>query len=198
LQQHYQIKNTLYKIDNRSSKSKPVLIEFTPASGYATFDTPDPAEKTLNTHRYAVEAAPGQITTFTVKERTLRSQKEEIRSLKHKKLQAYFKDNFLDEQSYRKLEALLTAWDEISQLEKQINKQEKARQKIYTTQEQVQKNMQVLSNRGDEGRLRSRYVKQLAQSEEDLAKIAQTIKNLQTDIATKKAKIDKMMEALGR
>ncbi len=197
LQQHYQIKNTLYKIDNRSSKSKTVLIEFSRASGYTIFDTPDPAEKTLNTRRYAVEAAPGQITTFTVKERTLRSQKEEIRSLKHKKLQAYFKDNFLDEKSYRELEALLTAWDKISQLEKQINKQEKARQKIYTAQEQVQKNMQVLSNRGDEGRLRSRYVRQLAQSEEDLTKIAQTIKNLQEDITAKKAKIDKMVEALG-
>ncbi len=197
LQQRYQIKNTLYKIDNRSGKSKTVLIEFSPASGYTIFDTPAPAEKTLNTRRYAVEAAPGQITTFTVKERTLRSQKEEISSLSHKKLQSYFKDNFLDERAYRELEALLAAWNEISQLEKKIGKQEKARQKIYTAQEQMQKNMKVLSNRGDEGRLRSRYVKQLAQSEEDLTKIAQTIKNLQADIAAKKAKIDKMMKALG-
>ncbi|HEY85399.1 MAG TPA: hypothetical protein G4N96_09850 [Chloroflexi bacterium] len=197
LQQHYQIKNTIYKIDNRSGKSKAVLIEFSPASGYTIFDTPDPAEKTLNTRRYAIEAAPGQITTFTAKERTLRSQKEEIRSLKHKKLQAYFKDNFLDEKSYRELEALLKAWDEISQLEKQINKQEKTRKKIYAEQEQVQKNMQVLSNRGDEGRLRSRYVQQLTQSEEDLTKIAQTIKSLQEDIAAKKTEIDKMTEALG-
>ena len=197
LQQRYHIKNTHYKIDNRSGKSKSILIEFLPASGYTIFDTPDPAEKTLNTHRYAVEAAPGQITAFTVKERTLRSQKEEISSLSHKKLQSYFKDNFLDERAYQKLEALLTVWDEISQLEKQIKKQEKARQKIYTAQEQAQKNMQVLSNRGDEGRLRSRYVKQLAQSEEDLTKIAQTIHSLQQDIAAKKTEVDRMMEMLG-
>lgn len=195
LQNLYDIRRTLYRLDNRTAQVKKVLIEHA-LTGYDIFDTPAPAEKTLDTHRYQVEAAPGKITEFLVQERYLRSRREELRNLSYQGLQRYFADKLLDQKAYDSLRALLDAWAEISRLEKAIAEQEQQRGKIYKAQEQAQKNMAVLSNAGEEGKLRGRYVKQLTESEEQLAQIDQTVSRLQTEINQKQANIERMIAGL--
>lgn len=195
LQNLYDIRQTLYHLDNRTTQAKTVLIEHS-LSDYVIFDTPDPAEKTLDTHRYQVEALPGKITDFLVQERYLRSRREELRNLSYQGLQRYFADKLLDQKAYDSLRALLDAWAEISRLEKAIADQEQQRSKIYKAQEQAQKNMAVLSNAGEEGKLRGRYVKQLTESEEQLAQIDQTVARLQTEINQKQANIERMIAGL--
>lgn len=195
IQQLYDIRRTLYKVDNRTPNSKTILIERSDDS-YTPFDTPDPAETTLDTRRYQIEAAPGKITEFTVRERVLRSKREELRRQSYRDLQKYFDDKFLDRQTYQQLKDLLDVWAEIAKLERGIIKQEKEREKIYKAQEQIQKSMSVLSNSGEEGRLRGRYVKQLTQHEEDLAEIDQVIARTQSDIAQKEAKVKQKIAAL--
>jgi hypothetical protein len=195
LQNIYDIRRTTYQVDNRTPQPKTVLIEHA-LSNYTIFETPDPLEKTLDIHRYQLEASPGKVCQFTVKERFLRTRREELRNLSYKDLQQYFEDKFLDEGTYSGLKALLDVWAEIGQLEKGIAKQEKQREKIYKAQEQVQKNMAVLSSGGEEGRLRGRYVKQLTQSEEQLAEIDQAVARMQADIEKKQAEIEKMIKAL--
>ncbi len=197
LQNQYNIRRKIYHLDNRTPQSKTVLIEHMVGGNYTVFDTLEPVEKTLNTHRYQVEATPGQITKFIVQERLLRTRREELRNLSYRGLQKYFEDKFLDRRTYTRLKALLDTWTEIDRLEKSIAEQEKRRAKIYQAQEQAQKNMAVLSNEGEEGRLRGRYVKQLTQSEEQLAEIDQTIARHQTEIKQKQAEVEKMIAALG-
>jgi hypothetical protein len=196
LQNLYDIRRTIYQVDNRTAQAKKILIEHS-LSGYDIFDTPAPAEKTLDTHRYQVEAPAGKITDFTVQERYLRTRREELRNLSYQGLQRYFADKLLDEKAYEGLKALLDAWAEIARLEKAVADQEQQRSKIYAAQEQAQKNMSVLANAGEEGKLRGRYVKQLTQSEEQLAEIARTVARLQAEIAQKTATIERMIVALG-
>lgn len=195
LQNLYDIRQTLYRLDNRTAQAKKVLIEHA-LTGYDIFDTPVPTEKTLDTHRYQVEAAPGKITEFLVRERYLRSRREELRNLSYQGLQRYFADKLLDQKAYDSLRALLDAWAEVSRLEKAIAEQEQQRGKIYKAQEQAQKNMAVLSNAGEEGKLRGRYVKQLTESEEQLAQIDQTVARLQAEINQKQANIERMIAGL--
>jgi hypothetical protein len=195
LQNLYDIRRTTYQVDNRTAQPKTVLIERT-LSNYTIFDTPEPVEKTLDTHRYQIEASPGKVAKFTVQERFLRTRREELRNLSYKGLQQYFKDKFLDESTYAGLKELLDTWAEISRLEKEIAKQEKRRHKIYKAQEQAQKNMAVLSSGGEEGRLRGRYVKQLTQSEEQLAEIDQAVGRMQAEIEQKQTEIEKMVAKL--
>lgn len=197
LQNQYDIRRTVYRVDNRTAQAKTVLIEHTLRSGYTLFDTPEPLEKTLDTYRYQVKAAAGKVAEFVVKERYLRTRREELHNLSYQGLQKYFEDKFLDRQTYAALKALLDTWAEIQQLEKSIGEQEQRRAKIYQAQEQAQKNMAVLSNEGEEGRLRGRYVKQLADSEEQLADIDQTITRIQTEIKQKQAQIKQMIANLG-
>jgi hypothetical protein len=196
LQQFYNIHRTVYRVDNRTPQPKTILIEHVPPGGYSVFDTPSPVEKTLDTHRYQVEAKPGTITGFTVQERRMQSSHEELRNLSYQGLKQYFEGRFLDEQTYQGLKALLDAWAEIASLEKTIADQEQGRAKIYAAQEQAQKNMTVLGKEGDEGKLRARYVQQIGRSEEELAKIEQTITRLRAEIAEKQAVIQKMIASL--
>jgi hypothetical protein len=165
-------------------------------SHYEVFDTPAPTEKTLETHRYQIEAPAGKMTEFTVQERYLRSRREELHDLSYQNLQRYFADKLLDQTAYNSLKALLDAWAEIGRLEKSVAEREQQRVKIYKAQEQAQKNMAVLSNTGEEGKLRGRYVKQLTESEEQLAEIDRTVALLQAEIEQKQANIERMIAAL--
>jgi len=197
LQHQYDIRRTLYRVDNRTPTPKTVLLERNTNTGYTIFDTPAPAEKTLDTHRYKVKAAPGKITEFTVQERLLRTHRQELRNLSYQGLQKYFEDKFLDKRAYQDLKALLDAWAEVARLENLIAQQEKQRAKIYKSQEQIQKNMGALSKEGEEGRLRGRYVKQLTQTEEELAQIDRLVTQTQKEVEQKQAQIETMIAGLG-
>ena len=192
----YDVRRTEYQVDNRTSKAKTVLIErrITP---YSTFDTPDPVERTLDWERYQVDAQPGKITTFTVNERHLLAYQEELWDQTYKGLKEYLDDKFLDKQLYKSLKALLDVWAEISDLEKVIEKQDKRSKKIYKTQGQIQKNMGALTQEGEEGQLRGRYVTQLTQTEEELAGIDQIVTRTRTKIEKKQAEIEKLIALLG-
>jgi hypothetical protein len=192
----YDIRRTTYQIDNRTAQPKSILIEHPLDNRYTIFDTPDPAEKTLETYRYQVKAPPGKITEFTVQERLLHLRREELRKLSYRNLQQYFADKFLDKRAYEGLKALLDAWAELNRLEKVIAEQEERRAKIYQAQEQAHKNMAVLSNDGEEGKLRGRYVKQLSQSEEELAQIDRVVAQTQTEVEQKQAEVEQMMAEL--
>jgi hypothetical protein len=196
LQNHFDIRRTTYRLDNRTAQAKKILLEHNLNSAFTIFDTPEAAEKTLETHRYQVEVAAGQLTEFTVQERCLRSRREELRNLTYQALQRYFADKFLDESTYHGLKTVLDVLAEIGRLEKTIADQEQSRAKVYKTQEQAQKNMAVLSNQGEEGKLRGRYVQQLTQSEEQLAEIERVITRTQAEIEQKQASLEKMITAL--
>jgi hypothetical protein len=194
----FDIRRTIYRVDNRTSQAKTILIERVLDRYYIPFETPEPAETTVDTYRYKVEAPAGRLVEFKVQERYLRAQREALRNLSYQGLQKYFENRFLDKQTYEDLKALLDIWAEISRLEQKIAEQERRRGQIYKAQEQVQKNMTALSAEGEEGRLRGRYVKQLTQSEEELTQIERAITQFQADIQQKQAQAEKMIADLGR
>ncbi len=196
IQQYYDIHQTTFRLDNRTAQAKTILLEHDLNPNHTIFDTPEPAEKTLNTWRYQVDALPGKISKFVVKERYLRSQRENLQSLSYRDLQTWLRDKILDERTFARLKDLLDVWREISQRQNEISRQEKQRETIHKGQEQVQKNMQVLSTSGEEGRLRGRYVQQLTQSEENLAQIAGKIERLQQEIKQLEEKAGRMIANL--
>ena len=196
LQNIYDIRRTLYQVDNRTPQPKTVLIEHPTGGNYTIFETPEPVEKTLETHRYRVEPPAGKMVEFMVQERFLLSRREELRNLSYQGLQRYFANKLLDQRAYEGLKKLLDTWAEIAQLQQRIAEQEQRRAKIYAAQEQVQKNMTVLAGEGEEGKLRGRYVKQLAQHEEELAEIERNVARIQAEIQQKEAEVQRMMAAL--
>ena len=196
LQQFYDIRRTLYRIDNRTAQAKTILIEYNVNTAYTIFETPPPAERTLDTYRYKVEAPPATVTEFTVQARQLRASKEELHNLSYRRLKDYFDGRFLDKQLYQSLRSLLDSWAEVARLQKTIVEMDGRREKIYHMQKQAQQNMAGLSTEGEEGKLRSRYVQQLTQSEEELAEIERTVRRIKSEIVDKEALINEMMNNL--
>jgi hypothetical protein len=132
-----------------------------------------------------------------VKERHLHARRESLKDQTYKGLKKYLDDKFLDKHFYESLKALLDVWAEIADLEKIIAEQNRRREKIYKTQEQIQKNMAALTQEGEEGQLRGRYVKQLTQTEEELAEIDQIVTRTRVDIEKKQAEIKRLIALLG-
>ena len=196
VQKIYDIRRVTYRVENRTAQAKEILLEHQTLGGYTIFETPEPTEKTLETSRYKIKVVPNLLVEFTVKERYLRSQRQQLRSLTYHGLQQYLEDKAMDRRMYERLKELLDAWAEIETLNKQIKDQEHKRVKIYQTQEQAQKNMTVLSSEGEEGKLRGRYVQQLALSEEALTEIDRVIAEMEQQIQQKESQIETMIAKL--
>jgi hypothetical protein len=196
VQQIYDIRVTRYRVDNRTSEAKIILLERSLDRHYETFDTAEPAEKTIDTVRYKMEAEAGKLTHFTVKARRLRLHQQQLRLLTYQNLQNYFENKFLDKQTYAGLKELLAALAEVGKLEHVIKQQEQQQAQIYKSQEQIRNKMGVLAKDGEEGRLRGRYVKQLTGQEEDLAAIDKTISDTRAEIERKNTSIAELISGL--
>lgn len=197
LQDYYHQRYFSYQIENRTAQPKTVLIEHPINTIYDIYDTPTCTEQTADFYRYSITAEANKTTLFKVKERRLQTRSEKILDLSYKALQSYFDDKFLTRAIYMGLRDILDAWEKLSQLSKDIIAQEKRREEVYRSQEQIQKNMRALSQTGEEGRLRGRYVKQLTETEEALSEIETTIAKLKATRAAQEAQVHQMIAALG-
>lgn len=196
IHQSYDIRQTCYSIDNRSPETKTILLERPRDKRFETFDTIEPSEKTLETVRYKVEAPAGKLTEFISKERRLRVHKQELKDLSYSGLNYYFKDKFLDQKTYKDLKTLLDVLAEIGDLKASIAKEEKTRERIYKSQEQIRSQLAVLAKDGEEGRLRGRYVMQLSRQEEELAAAAKKIAETTATIETREKAVAGIIQGL--
>ena len=132
-----------------------------------------------------------------VQERQLLHRRDEVRGQSHKALQHYVQQGFLDREVYEEVHKLLTLYDAIADHESQLEQIEKEREKIYKAQQQVQGNMQALSQTGREGELRARYVEQMEATEAQLRKLEEREAELKTAIQQAEDEIAARLEALG-
>jgi hypothetical protein len=196
--QRYDIRKTMYRIDNRTPQDKSILIERPVNKHFKPFDTVEPEEKTIDTYRYKVTPAAGKLTEFLVQERFLRSHHEEIRNLGADNLKRFFEDKFLDKQTYKELKSLLDSVAEIRQMELTIKQKEERRKTIYSSQDQIQKKMNVLTQAGEEGRLRGDYVKRLTLQEKELEDIEKTISQTRAEMSRKDQLINQLIANLSQ
>ncbi|GAB4431089.1 MAG: hypothetical protein Kow0031_12150 [Anaerolineae bacterium] len=199
LVQHlYDSQITRYVAENRTAQSKTILIEHNRRNNYDLFDTPEPAEKTADTYRFRIEVPAGKSVEFTVQERWLRASREELRRLSHRNLQTYFEKRLLDHNAYRDLKGLLDLLGQIELLRHAITEQEKRVSAINAVQQRVRENLVSLKSDGDEGKLRGKFVQQLAASEAELDGIAKKVEQLNRQIQQKEAQVEQVIAGLGQ
>jgi len=198
LHQNFDVRRTVYRIDNRTGKVAVILIERRLNRQFIPFDTPEPAEKTIDTYRYRVEAAAGKVTEFTVQERCMRTHRQHVTDISFLDLQRFLEGKFLDKTTYNQLKKLLDTVAAIAQLEGLIKQQENQRKGIYDAQTQIQKNMGVLTKEGEEGKLRGRYVSQLTEKEEELAQIQEVITRTRKEIESKRTYSNDLIAGLSK
>ncbi|MBN2391692.1 MAG: hypothetical protein JXR84_13285 [Anaerolineae bacterium] len=181
-----------YRVSNQTATPLVVLVEHPRSSNYDLFDTALPKEHTDDYLRFEVEMPAWGETALKVQERRLVRRHEEVQKQSHQNLQQYLKQGLLDRNAYDQVVKLLMLYDTITDYEKQLKQLEGEREKIYKAQQQVQGNMQALSQVGKEGALRVKYVEQLEATETQLrglekreAELKAAIKQVEDEIAAR-------------
>ena len=186
-----------YRLSNQTTDPVTVLVEHPRSAQYELFDTVSPKERTDAYLRFEVHTPAWGETTLKVQERRLVSRYEEVQKQTHQVLQRYLKQGLMDRAVYDQVVKLLMLYDTIADYEKQLKQLEGERDKIYKTQQQVQGNMQALSQVGKEGALRARYVEQLEETEAQLRGLEKREAELKAAIKQVEDEIAERIKALG-
>jgi hypothetical protein len=180
--EEWEIRWREYQINNSTGKPMSVLIEHPRNTYYDLFDTPEPAETTEESVRFAVEVPAKTEQTLRVNGRRLRHRREEIQSQSYVNLQRYLRKGLIDHSTHDLIAQILALLGKIDDNKQRIEEIDRERQKIYKAQKQIQGNMQALSGEGKEGRVRSQYVDRLEATEESLHVLGQEEGELKREI----------------
>jgi hypothetical protein len=194
--QEYNIQRIVYTVDNRNEQPVEVLIEHPRLPEYTPFDTPEPAETTADTYRYRVRVKPHATVTFTAQQRRLVARREELRNQRASNLQRWLRDRVLDAETFAVIERILAQYDQITEHEAELKRNETQRQNVFNQQKQVQGNLASLRDQGEEGQLRARYTRTLNQLEDELQQLRERDEALRQAITQAKQRIDEILSSL--
>jgi hypothetical protein len=186
-----------YQVSNSTGQVIQVLVEHPRTSHHDLFDTPQPAEHTDEHLRFEVEVPARDEAKLCVQERRLTSRREELRRQSYRNLRRYLRRGLIERDVHDQLVELLKLGEKIADNEKSLTKIEKEREKIYKAQQQIQGNMQALSQTGKEGAMRARYVEKLEATEEQLKALAQRESALNAENERLNKECETMIQALG-
>ena len=186
-----------YTVTNKTGKEQRVLVEHARDAQCEVFDTPEPAESTEETYRFAVSVAPWSESVLKVQQRRLLSRSDELRKQSHRGLQAYLRQGLIDQRAYDLISKILMLFDAMAAHEKKLHQVEADRARIFTAQQQIQGNMAALGREGKEGALRDRYVDQLEATERELRSLEQRESELRAAIQLVNQEIESRLAVLG-
>lgn len=191
----YQVRTTLYKIENETGEPKTITIEAPVTPHYELADTAPPHVETATERRWRVEVEAA--VEFVRHERRLTSRHEQVQNLTYRRLQRYLQDKWLDRQTFDRLSGLLDTLASIEQARQEKDTLKREREEIYARQAQLRENMSTLKPAGQEGTLRARLLQQLTNSEDRLDAIDAELTDLDQQIAEAEARIESIMDELG-
>ncbi|GAB4212978.1 MAG: hypothetical protein OHK0022_49490 [Roseiflexaceae bacterium] len=194
--QEWEIQTRAYQIGSTLSKPVDVLIEQALLTGYTLFDTPEPSEFVQGNTRWKVACPPNETALLIVKQRRQVSRREQVRNLNGQQLANFLRDRFLDEPTFGALQDVLAIYDQIQRQQQRLRQIEQERKTIGERQRQIQGNMTPLRNNEQEGALRTRYVTQLGELEDQLGTLAAEEQKLRDAITALEARADRALLAL--
>ena len=194
--QEWDIQAMTYRVENRSGQALRVTLEHPALAGFQPYDTPDPAERTPEHYRYALDVPASKTVSFVARQRRLMARREEIHSQTMAQLAAWLQDKALDKGTYNRLAGIRKLYDEIATREQEIQKNAAGRQQVLEQQKTIQGNLSSLRDTGEEGQLRTRYARTLAEQEDRLAGLDRADKALRETIEGLKGQIEQAIKNL--
>ncbi len=168
---------TRYIFANNSDRAKELILEQSIRPGELV-KTPEPISESRNYWRFALTLAPKQTTEFTV---TVKHDEETRQNLVHADPQ-WICSYLRYVRGSRYLTDFLSKTEELGRLLAELTAQEQEAHRrvheINQEQARIRENLAKLSQSTDEVRLRSRYVRQLEEQEDELAAIASRLQEL--------------------
>ncbi|NWG20356.1 MAG: hypothetical protein HXY39_08490 [Chloroflexi bacterium] len=196
--EEWDVQRTLYRLVSSLPDATDIVIEQDLLASYDLVDTPAPAEQAQGAARWAVHCPPGVETTFNVSQRRKTMRSEQVRTLDKRRLSSFLRGKYLDEATYRALDHVLALYDQAAQRQKELQRIEQERQKIYARQQQTQGNLGPLGREGNEQVLRERYVALLGELEDRLNQLTADEQSIHHDIERLEREASQALAALSQ
>ncbi|MDT8304803.1 MAG: hypothetical protein RRC07_02610 [Anaerolineae bacterium] len=166
--EQWEIRDRDYFVVNKTAVEQTILIEHPRSPDFELFDTPDPAETTAEQLRFSLAVPARQERRLRVQQRQLISRREHLERQTYEQLSRYLRQGLLDQEQFEAVLALLRLYERVAEVQRNIERTESRRQKLFQSQEQIRHNLQALGQSGKEGALRTSYVNRLERSEQQL------------------------------
>jgi hypothetical protein len=190
------IETKTYTLDNKTPRSKTVVIEHPYHPDWKLLNKDKPAEITDNYIRFEVKAPGREITTFAVREMRDSWERIMVTNLTPDQIVLFAGKNYLSQQTRQQLEKIVALKSEISAIDRDLKALEKGRDQIFKDQKRLRENLQGLGQTTEEKDLRSRYIKQLNQQETQLQKEREREKALENRRETKQRELNGLINEL--
>jgi hypothetical protein len=196
--QEWDVQRTLYRIHSTLAASAEITLEQVILPNFELFDTAAPVEQAQGMARWQVGCPPNAEISFEVRQRTMSSRWERVRSVSQQQLGEFLKGRYLDDATYRALAGVLEVYGQIEAHRRRLAEIERERGAVYKQQQQIQGSLAPLGREGDEGALRTRYVATLGALEDRLAALGQEEASINAEIARLEEEAKQRLAALSR
>jgi len=196
LLEEYALRERVYTLENTLEKAVVVTLEERVNSQYILFDSEIPFEQNAEFMRWKVAVEPRSSAVFTARDRTLNRRYESVRSLNGDALSRYLEHKLLGDALAEGLADLLERYRRLDALEGQRQKLEREREKVYGAQKQIQGNLAPLGGGGEEGKLRSRLVRDLEKHENRLVQLEEMEQTHTAEVTALEGEISGLLERL--
>lgn len=164
-----------YTVKNSGRKTKTVLIEYPLEPDWTLVQPEEPAEKTRDRYRFAVEAEPGQPTTLKVEEERTSMQHIALTNINDQTVRLYLSAPVVSDQVKQALEDLLKRKQQLAQVALERKQLEQQIETIGKEQARIRENMARLDRNSE---LYKRYVKKFSEQEDQIESLREQIQQL--------------------
>jgi hypothetical protein len=182
-----------YTVKNSGDKAKNVLVEYPLDSNWKLIAPKEPAEKTRDIYRFALNAKPGVPATLDVKEEQIVHQNFAITNLDDNAILYYVNAKVVSDDVKKSLQEVIKRKQAIQQTVAERTSREQQIQVVEQEQNRIRQNMAQLDRTSD---LYNRYVKMFGEQEDQVLKVRGEIKSFQEKEQSQRQELDKYVLGL--
>jgi hypothetical protein len=188
-----QARRKAFEVKNSGSDAVKLLVEHPLEEGWVLVEPEQPAEKTRDRYRFAVEAEPGKPATLVVAEERVVSQQVALTNLDDAAILIYSNAKVTSPAVKQALADVIERKREIQRLAQERGRREQEIQAVGQEQERIRQNMAQLDRASD---LYTRYVQKFAEQEDRVETLRKEIADLQDQEQQARRGLDEMLSKL--
>ncbi len=182
-----------YRIKNSAGKDRTLYIEHPFVNGRNLIEPKEPLEKTPQHYRFRVEIEAGKTGEFVVKEQQPYTQTIAILSSNQSNLQWYSTSGEIPSKVREALKKAIQLKNELSELQRELQQQQGHLTEVQQGQERLRQNIRTV---GGNSTLGQRYIKKLADEEDQIEELQRTIADLEEKVQSKQKQLSDYLNDL--
>ena len=188
-----QARRKVFEVKNSGAEAVKLLVEHPLEGGWKLVEPQQPAEKTRDRYRFAVEAEPGKPASLAVAEEQVVSQQVALTNLDDGMILFYSNAKVTSPAVKQALTDVIGRTREIERLAQERGRREQEIQAVTQEQERIRQNMAQLDRASD---LYTRYVTKFAEQEDRVETLRKEIAAFQDQEQQARRGLDEMLTKL--